>query len=156
MTIKFTEAQYLALVEALEVATFPLGILSDAAEEDHVESYVEKIKALDELKDLVYAQAKDFGQEELFTTDEESKKVHLKEEHMDDFALDTIEEYEEWVVYSTLIQGMAAKDFDAKFTNEDLETMSEDVILEKLNGFEEKYDKEFTENGLMNVSVKCA
>lgn len=156
MTIKFTEEQYLALVEALELATFPLGILSDAAEEENVETYIEKLKALDSLKALVYGQAKDFGQEELFALNEENKQMYLKEEYMDDFALNTIEEYEEWVVYSTLIQGMAAKDFDAKFTNDDLESMDEDVILEKLNGFEEKYDKEFTENGLMNISVKCA
>jgi hypothetical protein len=155
MKINITKKQFESLMMSLEIADTVTGLLSDAYEGEDGKKYKERAKRVNELRNVLYSRAKEFGLEKVveeykgeWYVSEDSPKSEEYEEIMEDF--------EEWVVQDVLSRRLGKRDFYRAHTEEELEKIAEEhggYLGTETYAYEEKYWKEFEEHEYERLEI---
>lgn len=151
MKINFTKKQYEDLVTMSQLSGWVLGILGDTIPDDDGR-YKKMSNEHGKLESYLLSFADEYGlggvverfNDELTLDDDETEKYG---EIMDDF--------EEFVFWDNLENRMARRDFYRTISEEERKEADKTGWLpERFRDIEEKYRKEFDENGVDNLEVK--
>lgn len=143
--IKLTKEQYEDLIKLVYLGNW---IINASRTEDIIEKY-------ENLTQYIYSFAKEAGLEKYFEYDKKFNKFFPTEEFEKNTDIkDFLDEYNDEVFWQELIFRMAGRDLVRKYGEEAIRKMpfKERMILEY--PFIEKYDKEFSENGIENLEIK--
>jgi hypothetical protein len=143
MKINFTEKQYETL---LKIVYMGAGIVNSVDESEG--------NKFTEIEEYIYSFAKNTGLENLVDYDEEEKAYYPSEAlESDDEIVEYIQNYDDDTFWEKLIYNLAMRDMEHKFGKEKLEKMQEEDIHANLQSFAQKYEKEFSKNGIKNLKV---
>jgi len=140
MKIDFTPKQYKQMLDLLYLGEW---VANSARDEK------ERIVEYDELYQHVLSFAKEFGCDDIITYDE-SFDANFETMEYENEMQEHIAKYDEDVFWTELAERLAKRDVLEKLGDE---APNEEVIGE-LFEVEEKYQKEFAENGLNHISVE--
>lgn len=111
------------------------------------------IPELEEIENVVYSFASQFGCEELVDSESQTGQyfpsVDLEEE-MDSF----LEEYDDYTFWDELSWRLADRDFETRYDPARAIVMTNEEILREKDIFVQKYVKEFNAHGIDHVTVK--
>lgn len=108
---------------------------------------------LDNVENLIYSYAKDFGCEDMVDVDSKLKRYYPSfelENEMDIY----IQEYDDYSFWDELAWHLADRDFEKKFDPAHTLVMTTDEILREKDIIVEKYFNEFDKNGVENLFIK--
>jgi hypothetical protein len=108
---------------------------------------------LDNVENLVYSFAKDFGCDEMVDCDNKFNRFYPSfelESEMDTY----IQEYDDYTFWDELAWHLADRDFDKKFDPAQTLVMTTDEILREKDAIVDKYYSEFDTNGVDNLILK--
>lgn len=146
MKIDFTEAQYDALIGAIQISGTVYGVMGDMVDE----KYQESAMALDDLEHQVLEVAGEMGKEHI--VEEFEGKRSIKYEHAEQFIGD-LQEYEEFAMWDNLILMLAKRDLHEIHSEEDIVSMGEEEYYRKLFTLQEEYAQEFETNGIDRLRI---
>ncbi len=154
MNIEFTKEQYKNLIVLVEIAGWPLGILSDAYEDDN-NKYEEKNDMAEELQNHLLKYAEDFSCKNL--VEEFNGKRYLKEEVTDKEIYPVIEDYVDFEMQDGLANELAKRDFRKEHTEEEIKKIAKEnggYFGAVLHDYEKKYWDEFEKNGYERLEIR--
>ncbi|WLV24395.1 hypothetical protein QR721_12240 [Aciduricibacillus chroicocephali] len=140
MKINFTKDQYRQLLELLYLGEWVANSAKD--EEDRIVEY-------DELYQHVISFAKEFNCDDIITYDE-SFDAHIETMEYENAMQKHIAKYDGDVFWTELAERLAKRDVLEKLGDQ----APNDEVIDELFAVEEKYLKEFAENGMNHISVK--
>ncbi|MCX6745842.1 MAG: hypothetical protein NTX00_02360 [Candidatus Parcubacteria bacterium] len=146
MLIEINKSQYEDLIWSIQISGFIYGLLRDMVSQD----YNEKLSRNEELENYLLGFAKEYGQKKI--VEEFDGKNVATHEYLDK-VLDDMSEYEDYIMWDELSSRLGARDFYQQHSKKELKKMTMQEILTKRFEFEEKYYKEFEENGLDRLGV---
>ncbi len=146
MRIDITNKEYRLLVDMFEIADWVLhSYRSDSPEET---------KGYRDLQQKLYALSREAGMEDLIRYDAELGQNIITEEYEEQSGyMSFIEDYENDHFWEELISRLADRDLTVQEGLGSLNNMSVKERLEKLLVLEEKYAREFEENGIANLKL---
>ena len=147
MQIEFNKKQYKQLIKYLETASSVFGILGDFIGK----KYKKESNELEELRDYLLKRAKDFKCGRI--TEEFEGETILKDKYAEKF-MKIIDDYDDYIFWSELVQRLAQKDFFKKYIKEEIKKMDTMERITKFNELEKEYWKEFEKNGTEKVVVR--
>jgi hypothetical protein len=144
MKINFTKAQYETLIKAVYLGNW----MVNATETEKVD------EEFDALEEYILSFAKDFGLEQYVDYDEGEKKFYASRELEETDVEDHIQQYDDYTFWDKLIFNLAERDLFHKYGDKAAEKMSDVERFEKEQEFLEKYEQEFSVNGIKNLVIK--
>ena len=144
MNINITKEQYKSLLKLVMLGDWMENtIQADSKNDDS-----------DVVQHLLSA-AKDFGYDNFVEIDEDTKRYfHTEEFENATNILDTISDYHEYALWEGLVFEFSQRDLIAKYGEEAVEAMSDEDRIEKELPIIQKYEEEFREYGLENLTLK--
>lgn len=151
MKINITKKQYQDLIMMSQLSEWVLGILGDTVADDEVD-YKELSNRNEELEKYLLGFAGEFDmgdkidnyKDDIFLDEDESEKYH-----------EIISDYDDYVFWNELENRLARRDFFRTITEAEKKEAEETGWLpERFREIEEKYRKEFEENGVENFEIK--
>jgi hypothetical protein len=151
MKINFTKKQYESLIMMSQLSEWVLGILGDSIDSEKV-NYKKLSLDNEELEKYILSFTKDFGmtdkiehyEDDIFLNEDESEKYQ-----------EIIEEYDDYVFWNELENRLARRDFYQTMTKlEKKESEEADWLPDRFRDIEERYRKEFEENGIDRLEIK--
>jgi hypothetical protein len=144
MKINFTKSQYETLLKSVYLGNW---VINSGAEESEGNQF-------DKLEEYLFSHAKDFGLEGYAAYDEEEKVYYPSPELEEDEELNEyLQNYDEDTFWARLIFNLARRDMEKELGTDAVEKMSDEECFAKERPFAEKYEKEFGENGLKNITI---
>ena len=150
MKINISKIQYENIIKALEISSFVYGDLSDFVEK----KYKKDVDTLENIQKDLLKYAKEFDFEK--NTENFEGEVVLREEYYEKL-LDDLFLYDDHQLFENLANKLGRRDFDRKFTEEEIEKMSEEhggYLGVPLYDFEKKYYDEFNEYEYNRLYIK--
>ncbi|MEI7709702.1 MAG: hypothetical protein WCI76_03230 [bacterium] len=150
MKINISKNQYENIIKALEISSFVYGNLSDFV--DH--KYKKRVDALESTQKDFLKFAKEFDFDK--NTENFEGEVVLREEYYEQLLNDLLL-YDEQQLFENLANKLGWRDFERKFTKEEIEKMSEErggYLGVPLYDFEKKYYDEFNEHEYGRLEIK--
>lgn len=142
MQIELTKEQYRTLLLLVNLGDWVINAHEvDARNED-----------VDELLQHILKYHKDFGETKLVDPAPDKGKFYETRE-MDDWMYKFIDEYDNETFWDELVDRLSERDFLRQHGEKKIEKMTTEQYLRELDEFEERYSKEFEENGLDNLSI---
>lgn len=141
MEIELTEEQYDTLLLMIESGNWVIN----ATREDRIDKF-------DELQSKLYSHAEDVDLEEFVHHNEERNRYHPTEE-LTQRIMDFVDEYEVDSFWDNLVSRLAERDMHEKYDQETLDDMGTRERIETVQKHEEKYWKEFEENGIERLVI---
>lgn len=146
MKINFTKKQYLALLKLAYLGNW----LANASRLQD-----EQIKEYEEAEDYIFSFAKEFGYDRY--VDHEPKddgKYYPTRYFEEETDVETLrEDYNNETFWEEAADRFGDRDFIKKYSKEEIEKMDRDERFTKRMECEEKYEKEFEENGIDNLEI---
>jgi hypothetical protein len=147
MKIHFTKKEYRLLLDMVSIANWVMN--------SHTTGNNSKSEPYEELEQKILSYAKDAGFESLVTYNKEYSKYFPTREYEDEETdRSFIDEYEEEVFWEELCGRLAQRDLLKEKGIQKIKEMDPIEVLTEEDKIAEKYDKEFTENGLKNLILK--
>lgn len=146
MKIDLTEAQYDALIGAIQISGTVYGVMGDMVDE----KYQEPAAALDGLEHQVLEVAGEMGKDNI--VEEFEGKRSIKYAHAEQFIGD-LQEYEEFAMWDNLMLMLARRDLHEVHSEEDIVNMGEEEYYRKLFMLQEEYEQEFETNGVDRLRI---
>lgn len=145
MKIDFTKKQYESLLKLVCLgAEMVNSVLEDTEESE-----------FDDIEEHIFAAAKDFGLERYVDCDEKENTYYPSQELEEDpVVTEYIHRYDDYTFWDKLIYNLARRDMIKELGENTVEKMSAEESFIKEQFFAEKYEKEFSDNGLKNLIVK--
>lgn len=150
MKININKTQYENIIKALEISSFVYGDLSDFVDE----KYKKDVVALENVKNELVEYAKEFSFDK--NTENFEEKVILREEYYGKL-LDDLFLYDDHQIFEGLADKLGWRDFRVKYSNEEINKMSEEsggYLGVQLHDFEKKYYDEFNEHEYDRLYIK--
>lgn len=145
MKIEFSKEQFETLLETVFLGNWLANAYDDDPEGNE----------FSELQSYVFGLAKDFGFEELAEHSQETGSFYpsaaLQE---DDILNELIERYDDNAFLDKLISNLAGRDMLNKFGEKKLHAMTDEQFFKEEGSFVQKYQEEFSKNGIQNLTVK--
>ena len=143
--IKLTNEQYKALMQLVYLGNW----MANAIRID------DKIKEFEEMEQYIFsfANAKEADLKKYVEYDKQLKKhfpTNFFEEEMHERYID---DYEDEFFWDELTYTLGKRDFFKKFQEEKIRNMSKEEIFIKIDEFNDKYEKEFEENGIEQLFI---
>jgi hypothetical protein len=138
MKINFTKKQYKILNKLLYIGSY---IYQEHIPEDEYEE-------IEALEDYVLSYTKEFGFED--HTIKDNNKYYL-DKNMEDDIHQILDEYDNKCFWDLLVTRMIHKELETKYSSEKLENMPLEEKINIIMPLEEKYETEFSNNGLKNL-----
>jgi hypothetical protein len=143
MKINFTKEQYETLIKIVYMGN---GMVNTADESEN-----NKFTALEE---YIFSFAKNFGLEHLVEYGETEKTYYPSEKlEEDEEIIEYIQNYDDNIFWEKLTFNLARRDMENKYGRETVDKMSEEESFIKGQSFAQKYEKEFSKNGLKNLKI---
>ncbi len=144
MKINFTKAQYETLIKAVYLGNWVVNSTEgETVDED-----------FDALEEYILSFAKDFGLDQYVEYDEGEKKFYASRELEEGEIEDQIQRYDDYTFWDKLIFNLAERDLIRKYGERAVEKMADADRFEKEQEFLEKYEQEFSRNGIRNLVIK--
>ncbi|KKQ34864.1 MAG: hypothetical protein US50_C0034G0005 [Candidatus Nomurabacteria bacterium GW2011_GWB1_37_5] len=146
MKINITKKQYETIIKALEISSFIYGPMSDFVDDKFKKDADDMDSVQEEL--LLNAEEFDF--------DKNMEEGDLKEEYYEKI-LNDLSEYDDYELFENLANKLGWRDFRKKYTQEEIDKMSEehgDYLGVPMYEFEKKYYDEFNKNEYNRLYVK--
>jgi len=147
MKIDLTKQEYKSLLRATDIANFVYGIMGDMVDE----KYKKPSKKTDELTNKVLEYADQFGQTE-FVEEFEGKNI-LSDDYSNEILKD-VTEFEEYVFWDRLVQKLALKEMQKKYSLKERKQMDDMERITIISELEEKYFSIFEKDGIDNFELK--
>jgi hypothetical protein len=144
MKINFTKEQYETLIKAVYLGNWVVN----ATEAETVD------ENFDGLEEYILSFAKDFGLEQYVDYDEGEKKFYASKELEETDIEEHIQRYDDYTFWDKLIFNLAERDLLHKYGERAVEKMTDVERFEKEQTFLEKYEQEFSVNGIRNLVIK--
>ena len=144
MKVSLTKKQYKALMKLVMLGDWMANTVPDdsSGEDEEIVQYLLSL-------------AKDFGYENYVELDEELKKYfHTEDFENDTKILEIIGDYHEYALWEGLVLEFSRRDLLAKYGEKAVEAMSDEEHVEKELPLIQKYEEEFREYGLDNLTIK--
>lgn len=147
MKIDITKKEYGTLLDILFIADWVLHShkIGRPAETEEYRSLIQKL----------YSYAKDIGYEDFieYSSNMEGYAPTGEYEETND-SMEFIEEFENDSFWEELVERLILRDLIQQEGEDNLSNMEIKEIFEKEEPFRKKYDDEFEENGLKNISIR--
>ena len=141
MEIKLTKDQYKTLLKTVFLGNWLINA-----------PRVEPVKEFDEMEEYIFSHAEQFG-----LTDEVEKEqgtgATVPSKTFEDSVSPYIDEYNQDNMWQELIFALAHRDLVEDVGEDNIKEMAPDTFSEKLGELQDKYEKEFTENGILNLRI---
>ncbi len=141
MKIDFTKEQYENLCKAVYLGNF---LANGPREDDYLDN-------IEEIEQYVYSFYKEFGVEDLIEEDEGKFYPTIE---MEDEMDEPISFYDAESFWEMLADELGKRDFVEKYGQAAVKKMDFKERIEKESPFIDKYEKEFSRNGLANLFIK--
>jgi hypothetical protein len=146
MKISFTKTQYEALIKAVYIGNGMVNSVADDREENEYRA----------IEEYILSFAKAFGLEHYADYDEAAGKYVPSPRLQEDTAVrEYIYRYDDYTFWDKLVFNLARQDMAKEYGEEAVTKMSEEERFVKEQPFAEKYEKEFSTNGLRNLTIKA-
>jgi hypothetical protein len=142
--INFTKEQYETLIKAVYLGNWVVNA-TDAEAVD---------ESFDALEEYILSFAKDFGLEKYVDYDEGEQKFYASCEFEGGDVEEHIQRYDDSTFWEKLIFNLAERDLVHKYGERALEKMDDAERFGKEQEFLEKYEQEFSRNGIGNLVIK--
>ena len=140
--MEFSEKEYRALVKMAFVGG---AVLGQNLEE---EEFIAEFGGVDE---KLWSMAKDYKVSDLLVKEEGG---YMPSHEMMEEMMETLEEYSETCFWENLTQWMADRDLLLKDGEKTVNALSPEKYAESVQPYYDKYDKEFSDNGIANLFLK--
>jgi len=145
MEIKFTKEQYENLIKLVYLGYWMI-------KSTHGDEEAEKFE---EIEQYIYSLAKDFKLENYIRHNKEFDKYFPTIEFEEESKVEKyISEYNDGILWDELINRLAMRDLIKKYGEDAVEEMEFEERVEKQQPFIEKYENEFSKNGIENLVLK--
>ena len=141
MEIKLTKAQYQTLLKMVFLGNWLINA-----------PRIEPVKEFDEMEEYIFSHAEQFGVSNEIEKDESTGKI-VPSETFEDSLSPYIDEYNQDNMWQELISALAHRDLVEEVGEDNIKEMAPDTFSEKLGELQDKYEKEFTENGILNLRI---
>ncbi|MCX5811916.1 MAG: hypothetical protein NT178_05145 [Proteobacteria bacterium] len=143
MKINFTKEQYKTLLKIVYMGN---GIVNAVDESEDNEFTA--------MEEYIFSFAKNVGLEHLVEYDE-TEKIYYPSEKLeeDEEIIEYIQSYDDNIFWEKLIFNLARRDMENEYGRKPVEKMSEEESFVKGQPFAQKYEKEFSKNGLKNLKI---
>ena len=112
----------------------------------------ERLEEYEEIESLIFSHAKDFGFEEYMDDEQadEGKFYPTSTFERGTKVMEFIHKYDAESFWDELVDHMTLQEFERKFSQAEIEAMSDEKRRKEFYALEEQCGKEFEENGLEN------
>lgn len=141
MEIKLSEEQYRSLLKMAFLGNWIINA-----------PRIEPIKEFDDLQEYIFSFAREFGLEEDVDFNENIGKIYPSEQFENSLS-PYIDEYNENNMWQELVSVLSHRDLVEEIGEENLKDLDQDTFKDTLDKFFEKYEKEFSENGIQNLRL---
>ena len=141
MEIKCTKEEFKILMDLVYAGNL---LINGMREQD------ERLAPYQELEQLIFAQAKDYGYEELIALDEEYNEYMPTHTYEKDEINDYIDAYEDRVFWEELVVRMARRQALNELGDENPDMTSQELRNRQVE-LEEYYEDEFIESGIYHL-----
>lgn len=147
MKINFTKKQYLSLMKLVYLGNW----LANASRLQD-----EQIKEYEETEGYIFSFAKGFGHSRYVEHEPEDGDRYFPTRYFEEEAdvRGLIEDYDNETFWQEAADRFGDRDFIKKYSEEAIEKMDRDERFVKRMECEEKYEKEFEENGIERMEIK--
>lgn len=150
MKINFTKKQYETLMKIVYLGNWLANANRNGSDEDpHKEEY-------EKIEDYIFSFAKEFGLDEFIDHEERYGDRYYPtrkfEEETD--VRELIEEYDSESFWDEAVERFGDRDFLRKHSRKAIEKMDRDERFIKVMDCQEKYEREFRENGIERMEIK--
>ncbi|ADL53317.1 hypothetical protein [Clostridium cellulovorans] len=153
MKINITKNQYRKLIDVIYVGNMMINGIRNADKQ---------IKEYEDLEQYIYSFAKDFGFEDLIQYENLLEEYIPTREFEDSVVEEYLEVYNDYIFWEELQMRLSKRDAILETNtgwvkNDDSGELSEEQfrrLLHRQVEIEEKYEDEFCQNGLDNITVK--
>ncbi len=151
MKIEVSKEQYQDLIITSELSNWILGILSDSIDNDNI-NYKNIYNRIEKLEKYLFSYAKEFGMENKF--ENYMGDILLKEEENLKYQ-EIINDYDDYIFWSELENKLAREEFFKTITEKEKKEIEKTSWLpERFMYIEDKYRKEFEQNGVKNLEIR--
>ncbi|MFH1457154.1 MAG: hypothetical protein ABIF17_03535 [Patescibacteria group bacterium] len=149
MKIEISKEQYRKLIKLVYLGNWMINAIRGGSENE------ERVKEYDDIEKYIFSFAKDFGLDNFVEYDEEHKEYFATREleEKTDIA-QYIQDYDENAFWDELFYRMSDRDFERKYLQKEISSMSMHKRFEKEEPFREKWDKELMEHGIDRLEIK--
>lgn len=145
MNITLSKKQYKDLIKVIHLGEWLLN--SYRIEESEME--------FRDIEQHIYSYAKQFGLEDLIVEDKVLNGVYPTAK-LEDMLYHYIEDYDNEAFWDGLIEQLATMDLLARYSEKRIINMDPFKRIDIIEKFKEKYEEEFSKNGLKNLTLKIA
>jgi hypothetical protein len=142
MEITLTKAQYQSLLKMVFLGNWIINA-----------PRTETIKEFDELEEHIFSFARTFGLENEIDFDENTGRLYPSEQFENSLS-PYIDEYNENNMWQELISILSHRDLVEEIGEDNLKDLDRDTFNETLDTLYEKYEQEFSENGIQNLRLE--
>lgn len=147
MKIELDDKQFASLMNAIGVGSFVYGLLSDMVDD----KFKENLAGIESLERLFLQNAKDSSFDKSNYEEFNWEKV-LSQAYLDQIGID-MANYDQFAFWDVLVKNLAQRELESKYTQEQIESLTELEFIEKSMNLEDKYRQEFAQNWLDNVNI---
>ena len=145
MKIDFTKTQFESLLKLVYMGSEMVNSILDDSEENE----------FDEIEQYIFSFAKSFGLEACVEYDGKEKTYYPSQKLEEDKSVvEYTHRYDDYTFWDKLIYNLARRDMVKEHGEDKVQKMSKEETFIKEQTFAEKYEKEFTDNGLQNLVIK--
>ncbi|MDO8668642.1 MAG: hypothetical protein Q7K35_06205 [bacterium] len=147
MKINLTKNQYLALMKLVYLGNW----LANASRLQD-----EQIKEYEEMEGYIFSFAEEFGCNRYVEHEPEDDARYFPTRYFEEEAevRGLIEDYDNEIFWQEAVDRFGDRDFIKKYGREEIEKMDRDERFIKIMECQEKYEKEFEENGIERMEIK--
>jgi len=144
MKINFTKEQYETLIKIVYMGNGIVNAVDESSEDNEFTA----------MEEYIFSFAKNVGLEHLVDHDETENKYYPSEKlEEDEEIIEYIQSYDDNIFWEKLIFNLTRRDMENKYGIETVEKMSDEEGFAKGQPIAEKYEKEFSKNGLTNLKI---
>lgn len=147
LTLDLTDAEYRALLRAVDVGSAIYGIMGDMV--DRV--YKPKGEVIDEVESKILEHAHVFGMSDSVT--EFRGKLVLVDDYIEE-VMDELLEFEDYAMWDNLVNRLARRDLSNKYDDKEWSALDDKTKIKLIFEAENKWWKEFENSGLDRIYIK--
>ncbi len=148
MKIEFTKEQFENLLKVVYLGNWMANAIHNGSEEDP------RHEELENIENYIFSFAKEFGFEKYVDDEDAKKERFFPTNEFDEVTQKYIEDYDEECFWDEIFYRLSDRDFDRKYSNEEISKMEMKERFEKEEPFRNKWDNELNNHGIERLEVK--
>ena len=147
MKIEFTNEQFKNLLKVVYLGNWMANAVHVGNKEDP------KHEEFEEVVNYIFSFAEESGFGDYVDYKEENKQYSPTNE-FDELAREYVEYYDNDCFWEQIIYRLSSRDFEQKYTDEEISKMGEDERFKKEWSFHEKWENELSDRGIKRLEIK--